>query len=139
MRPTTLWRFVMTLLVLLMFCLFFVLLVRRAHSEHRDNLSWMRTFRGQNAAGCCAELDCAPTTVALLSESGDERLMLVGDTVLTLSSAWVHPSQDGKGYWCFIPLTTATAYEDVNGHRRAVPPDTPTRHNTRCVFYYSSQ
>jgi hypothetical protein len=62
-------------------------------------------------------------------------------TVLTLPSSWVHPSQGPTGMWCFIPTATTGgqpgAYVDSQGRTRAIPPQTPTRENTRCAFFVS--
>ena len=68
--------------------------------------------------------------------------VMVGETVLALPSAWVHPSQGLTGLWCFIPPTTTGeqpwAYVDSQGRTRAIPPPTPTRDNTRCAFFVST-
>jgi hypothetical protein len=61
--------------------------------------------------------------------------------VRTVPSSWVHPSQGPTGMWCFIPQPTTGgqpgAYVDSQGHTRAIPPQTPTRENTRCAFFLS--
>jgi hypothetical protein len=103
----------------------------------------MSGLRGQGGVSCCAEHDCAETTVALLGAQGGTAEVLVGDTVLSLPAAAVHPSQDGRGYWCFkvqIPAdgTRSHLYTDSHGQQRAVPPDVPTRENTRCIFHSAS-
>ena len=65
--------------------------------------------------------------------------VMIGETVLTLPSPWVHLSQGPTGMWCFIPQSTTGgkpgAYIDIQGHTRAVPPETPTRENTRRAFF----
>jgi hypothetical protein len=76
-----------------------------------------------------------------LGQDGMESTVMIGETVLTLPSLWVHPSSGPTGMWCFIPQTTTGgkpgAYVDRQGRTRAIPPETPTRANTRCAFFVS--
>jgi len=101
----------------------------------------MAGVKGQGNEACCAVLDCVEATVALLEHNDMESTVMIGETVLTLPSSWVHPSQGPTGMWCFIPPATTGgqpgAYVDSQGRPRAVPPQTPTRENTRCAFFLS--
>jgi len=101
----------------------------------------MAGVKGRGNEACCALLDCAEATVALLENNETESTVMIGETVLTLPSAWVHPAQGPTGMWCFIPQPTAGgkpgAYVDGQGRTRAIPPQTPTRDNTRCAFFVS--
>ena len=78
---------------------------------------------------------------SLLENHETESTVMIGETVLTLPSAWVHPSEGLTGMWCFIPQPTTGghpgAYVDSQGHTRAIPPPTPTRENARCAFFLS--
>ena len=111
-------------------------------TEHLGaDFAWMAGVKGRGNAACCAVLDCAEATVALLEQDGTDSTVMIGETVLTLPSAWVHPSRGATGLWCFIPQPTtggqAGAYVDIQGRTRAIPPPTPTRENTRCAFFLS--
>ena len=112
------------------------------HAEHLGaEFAWMAGSKGRGNQSCCGELDCVETTVALLEHDGVESTVMIGETVLTLPSLWVHPAQGPSGMWCFIPQATTGekpgAYIDAQGRTRAIPPQTPTRENTRCAFFVS--
>lgn len=112
------------------------------HTEHLGSeFAWMAGSKGRGNESCCGVLDCVETTVALLEHNGIESTVMIGETVLTLPSPWVHLSQRPTGMWCFIPQPTTGgkpgAYIDIQGRTRAIPPETPTRENTRCVFFVS--
>jgi len=111
-------------------------------TEHLGaDFAWMAGVKGRGNAACCAVLDCVEATVALLDHNERESTVMIGETVLTLPSAWVHPSQGPTGLWCFIPPVTTGgrpgAYVDSQGRTRAIPPQTPTQKNTRCAFFVS--
>ena len=111
-------------------------------TEHLGtDFTWMAGVKGRGNEACCAVLDCVETTVALLDNNAMESTVMIGETVLTLPSAWVHPAQGPTGMWCFIPQPTTGgkpgAYVDGQGRTRAIPPQTPTRDNTRCAFFVS--
>ena len=111
-------------------------------AEHLGaEFAWMAGSKGRGNQSCCGVLDCVETTVALLEHNEVESTVMIGETVLTLPSAWVHPSQGPTGMWCFIPPATTGgqpgAYVDSQGRTRAIPPPTPTRENTRCAFFLS--
>jgi len=111
-------------------------------TEHLGtDFAWMAGVKGRSNAACCGELDCVEATVALLDHDAMESTVMIGETVLTLPSAWVHPSQGPTGMWCFIPPATTGgqpgAYVDSQGRTRAIPPQMPTRENTRCAFFLS--
>ena len=111
-------------------------------TEHLGaDYAWMAGVKGRGNEACCAVLDCVEATVALLEHNETESTVMIGETVLTLPSAWVHPSQGPTGMWCFIPQPTTGgqtgAYVDIQGRTRAIPPPTPTRENTRCAFFLS--
>jgi len=101
----------------------------------------MAGYYGKNNQGCCSTFDCQEATVAYLGEHANQVYLKVGDTDLILPKFWVHPSQDGHGYWCFIPKRSQhgafLTYKDANGVNRGVPPDDVTLENTRCVFFSS--
>jgi hypothetical protein len=112
-------------------------------TEHLGtDFAWMAGMKGRGNAACCAVLDCVETTVALLEQNATESTVMVGETVLALPSAWVHSSHGPTGLWCFIPPTTTGeqpwAYVDSQGRTRASPPPPPTRDNTRCAFFVST-
>ena len=112
------------------------------HTEHLGAaFAWLAGMKGRGNEACCEVLDCVETTVALLEHDGMESTVMIGETVLTLPSPWVHPSHGATGMWCFIPQPTtggkAGAYVDIQGRTRAFPPQTPTRENTRCAFFLS--
>ena len=116
---------------------------RPGRTEHLGaDFAWMAGMKGRGNEACCAVLDCVEATVALLEQNAMESTVMIGETVLTLPSAWVHPSQGPTGLWCFIPPPTTGgqpgAYVDIQGRTRAIPPPTPTRANTRCAFFVSS-
>ncbi len=94
-----------------------------SHAEHTVSLRWRRGYRSADGVGCCSEHDCIPWPVALLQMSGDEATVLLGDTVLQLSTKSVHATQDGQTYWCCQTNTVGRCL------------DVPTRAATRCVFY----
>jgi len=111
-------------------------------AEHLGaDFAWMAGVKGRGNEACCEVLDCAEATVALLEQDGADSTVMIGETVLTLPSAWVHPSRGATGLWCFIPQPTTGgqpgAYVDSQGRTRAIPPPTPTRENTRCAFFLS--
>jgi hypothetical protein len=111
-------------------------------TEHLGaEMAWLGGVKGRGNQSCCGVLDCIEATVALLEQDGTESTVMIGETVLTLPSLWVHPSKGPTGVWCFIPQPTTggkpTAYVDVQGRTRAVPPQTPSRENTRCAFFMS--
>src|SRR5215471_4175930 len=111
-------------------------------TEHLGaDFAWMAGVKGRGNEACCAVLDCVEATVALLEHNERESTVMIGETVLTLPSTWVHPSQGPTGMWCFIPQPTTGgqpgAYVDIQGRTRAIPPQTPTRENTRCAFFLS--
>ena len=63
-------------------------------TEHLGaDFAWMAGVKGRGNEACCAVLDCVEATVALLEHNEMESTVMVGETVLTLPSAWVHPSQ----------------------------------------------
>jgi hypothetical protein len=103
--------------------------------------AWMAGPKGRGNQSCCGVLDCVETTVALLEHDGMESTVMIGETVLTLPSPWVHPSQGPTGMWCFIPQPMTGgkpgAYIDIQGRTRAIPSETPTREHTRCAFFVS--
>lgn len=111
-------------------------------TEHLGaEFAWMEGVKGRGNQSCCGLLDCVEATIALLEQEGPESTVMIGETVLTLPSLWVHPSRGTTGVWCFIPQTATggkpAAYVDGQGRTRAVPPETPTRENTRCAFFIS--
>jgi hypothetical protein len=111
-------------------------------TEHLGaDFAWMAGVKGRGNEACCEVLDCVEATVALLEHDGTESTVMIGETVLTLPSSWVHPSRGPTGMWCFIPPPTTGgkpgAYVDIQGRTRAIPPQTPTRENTRCAFFVS--
>jgi len=111
-------------------------------TEHLGaDFAWMAGVKGRGNEACCEALDCVEATVALLDYDAMESTVMIGETVLMLPSAWVHPSQGPTGMWCFIPPATTGgqpgAYVDSQGRTRAIPPQTPTRENTRCAFFLS--
>jgi hypothetical protein len=111
-------------------------------TEHLGtDFAWMAGVKGRGNEACCEVLDCVEATVALLDHDGTESTVMIGETVLTVPSAWVHPSHGPTGMWCFIPQPTTGgkpgAYVDSQGRTRALPPQTPTRENTRCAFFLS--
>lgn len=126
-------------------CLGILLLILWCQTGHTEHLgtefSWMAGSKGRGNQSCCGVLDCVETTVALLEQDGVESTIMIGETVLTLPSLWVHPSKGPTGIWCFIPQSVAAgkpaAYIDARGRTRAIPPQTPTRENTRCAFFVS--
>ena len=85
----------------------------------------MAGMKGRGNEACCAVLDCVETTVALLEHHETESTVMIGETVFTLPSAWVHPAHGPTGMWCFIPQPTAGgqpgAYIDSQGRTRAIP------------------
>lgn len=111
-----------------------VILSTTVFATHRLSLAWMRGIQGNGP--CCDDYDCVEATIAVLDQGPKQTIVLVGETQLTLPSSWVHPTQDGRGYWCFRSEKWLT-YTDQDGIRRAEPPIIPTRENTRCVFYFS--
>ena len=135
-RPAD-WRTALCLSALLL-----TLCCQPARTEHLGtDLAWMAGVKGRGNEACCAVLDCVETTVALLDQNAMESTVMIGETVLTMPSAWVHPSQGPTGMWCFIPQPTTGrqpgAYIDSEGRTWAIPPQTPTRENTRCAFFVS--
>lgn len=112
-------------------------------AEHLPGLSWMHNYSGEGGISCCSVFDCVEATVAYLDEQGGMVTVMIGETQLELPVGWVHPSQDGHGYWCFKALDVyqdgvylgLNTYYDANGVRRAVPPEKPTVENSRCVFF----
>jgi hypothetical protein len=111
-------------------------------TEHLGaDFAWMAGIKGRGNEACCAVLDCVEATVALLEHNEMESTVMIGETVLTLPSSWVHPSRGPTGMWCFVPQPTTGgkpgAYLDIQGRTRAIPPQTPTRENTRCAFFVS--
>jgi hypothetical protein len=112
------------------------------HTEHLGTaFDWMAGVKGRGNQSCCGVLDCVEITVALLEQDDMESTVMIGETVLTLPSLWVHPSRGSTGMWCFIPQAATGgkpgAYVDTQGRLRAIPPETPTRENTRCAFFVS--
>jgi hypothetical protein len=74
------------------------------HTEHLGaDFAWMAGMKGRGNEACCAVLDCVEATVALLEHNEMESTVMIGETVLTLPSAWVHPAHGPTGMWCFIP------------------------------------
>jgi hypothetical protein len=111
-------------------------------TEHLGtDFAWIAGMKGRGNEACCEVLDCVESTVALLEYNDMESTIMIGETVLTLPSSWVHPSRGPTGMWCFIPPPTTGgkpgAYVDIQGRTRAIPPQTPTRENTRCAFFLS--
>jgi hypothetical protein len=106
------------------------------HASHVPSLAWMGGLSGNGP--CCGTYDCVEATVVLLGFEAEHTLVQVGETVLTLPSTWVHPSEDGQGWWCFSPAAPIQTYRDVHGVRRAVAPAVPTKANSRCVFYHAA-
>ena len=111
-------------------------------TEHLGaDFAWLAGWKGRGSQACCGVLDCVETTVALLEHDGMDSTVMIGETVLTLPSLWVHPSSGPTGVWCFVPQATTGdrpgAYVDSQGHTRAIPPEIPTRENTRCAFFLS--
>ena len=97
------------------------------------------TFIGQGDMPCCGGFDCVVATTALLGQHADESEVLIGETLLTVPSAWVHQAPGPTGLWCFVyNPQTDTLYIDAEGRQRALPPTAPTRANTRCVFVYGN-
>src|SRR5215510_8190786 len=95
-------------------------------TEHLGaDFAWMAGMKGRGNEACCEVLDCVEATVALLEHDGTESTVMIGETVLTLPSAWVHPSQGPTGMWCFIPQPTTGgqpgAYVDTRDARGRSP------------------
>jgi hypothetical protein len=122
----------LTLLLALTLSLPFTL----AHAAHMPSLAWMGGLSGNGP--CCGTYDCVEATVILLDFDADDAVVQVGETLLTVPSAWVHPSEDGQGWWCFFPRAPLQTYVDAHGMRRAIAPEVPTKANTRCVFYHAA-
>ena len=130
------------LAVLVLGALLLTLWCPLGRAEHLGaDFAWMAGMKGRGNETCCEVLDCAEATVALLEQNAMESTVMIGETVLTMPSAWVHPSQGPTGMWCFIPQPTTGgqpgAYVDIQGRTRAIPPPTPMRENTRCAFFLS--
>jgi hypothetical protein len=136
------WRPANGLTALCLSALLLTLWCQPGRTEHLGaDFAWMAGVKGRGNEACCGELDCVEATVALLDYDAMESTVMIGETVLTLPSPWVHPSQGPTGMWCFIPPATTGgqpgAYVDSQGRTRAIPPQTPTRENTRCAFFLS--
>lgn len=106
-------------------------------AEHTPSLQWMRGYTNENFVGCCAEYDCIEATAVLLALDKEFATVQIGEWTVILPAARVHHSQNAYGYWCFSVDEHARTYIDVDGNRRATPPERPTRENTRCVFVLS--
>ena len=121
-----------------------LLMVSAVYAEHfGEEFAWMNGLKGKLNQSCCGVMDCTEITVALLSERGMESTVMIGETVLTLPTPWVHPSKGHTGVWCFVPQQPTTSnepmwYQDAQGRQRVIPPKIPTQENTRCAFYSSS-
>lgn len=120
-------------LVVIILILLVALLLSRASASHRPNLSWMTGMYGNGP--CCDDFDCTEATVIVLQQGPKESIVMIGTHELTIPSTWLHPSQDSKQYWCFRGSKT---YKDQHGITRAIPPEIPTKKNTRCVFYHGT-
>ena len=130
------------LVTLFLGALLLTLWCQPGRTEHLGtDFAWMAGVKGRDNQACCAVLDCVEATVALLEHDAMESTVMIGETVLTLPSTWVHPSRGPTGMWCCIPPPTTGgqpgAYVDIQGRTRAIPPQTPTRENTRCAFFVS--
>ena len=69
-------------------------------TEHLGaDYAWMAGVKGRGNEACCAVLDCVEATVALVDQNAMESTVMIGETVLTLPSAWVHPSRGPTGMW----------------------------------------
>ena len=130
------------LVTLFLSALLLILWCQPGRTEHLGaDFAWMAGLKGRGNEACCAVLDCVEATVALLEHGEMESTVMIGETVLTLPSPWVHPSRGPTGMWCFLPQPTTGgqpgAYVGMQGRTRAIPPQTPTRENTRCAFFVS--
>src|SRR5262249_40725630 len=89
-------------------------------TEHLGaDFAWMAGLKGRDNGSCCAVLDCVETTVALLEHDEMESTVMIGETVLTLPSTWVHPSQGPTGMWCFIPQSMTGETWSIHRYPRA--------------------
>jgi hypothetical protein len=87
-------------------------------TEHLGaDFAWMAGVKGRGNEACCGVLDCVEATIALLEHNEMESTVMIGETVLTLPSSWVHLSRGPTGMWCFIPQPTTGgkpgAYLDI--------------------------
>jgi len=114
-----------------------------AQAEHTASTEFLKGYHGRNDQTCCGLNDCIEATVALLDQGDTESTVMIGEHVVTLPNAWLHPSPDpgGHGWWCYVvqatPGNKSPTYQDRYGNVRAVPPEKPTRENSRCVFFTS--
>lgn len=107
-----------------------------AWAEHTGWSAALKGYTGRHGASCCGILDCQESTVALLGQDDTESLVMVGETLLTLPNAWVHPSPHQQGIVCFVhDPAPGNVYQDSEGNTRAVPPAQWTREKIRCVFH----
>ena len=115
-----------------------------ASAEHTANTEFLKGFHGRGNQSCCGLNDCIEATVALLDQGDTESTVMIGEHVVTLPNDWLHPSPDpgGRGWWCYVvqatPFGKSPTYVDQYGNIRAVPPEKPTRENSRCVFFARS-
>ena len=114
-----------------------------ASAEHTISTTMLKGYHGRDGQPCCGLNDCVEATVALLEQGATDSTVMIGEYVVTLPNAWLHPSPDpgGHGWWCYVPqaqaLNQSPTYRDQDGNVRAVPPEKPTRENSRCVFFTS--
>ena len=103
LRPAD-WRTALSLGALLL-----TLCCPPGRTEHLGaDFAWMAGMKGRGNEACCAVLDCVEATVALLEHNETESTVMIGETVLTLPAAWVHPAHGPTGLWCFIPQRGCT-------------------------------
>jgi hypothetical protein len=111
-----------------------------------DHITWIDKKQGANGVSCCGHRDCFSTTVALLQQDERETTVMIGDDIVTVPTAIVHPSEDphGQGWVCFKPKEEAIprnsggwripTYQGADGREHAIRPERFTRENVRCVF-----
>lgn len=115
-----------------------------AHAEHTARTELLQGYHGRDNQSCCGLNDCIEATVALLDQGDTESSVMIGEHVVTLPNAWLHPSPDlgGRGWWCYVapatPVGKSPTYVDQDGNIRTIPPAVPTRENSRCVFFTST-
>jgi hypothetical protein len=99
-------------------------------AAHRPELKWMDGDYGNGA--CCGSLDCRNIPVHAIDFSETTTTVLIVKTEVTIPSDWVHSSQDGHTYVCYISKQSAV-YDDDGILRLPIPPRF-TRDNIRCVY-----
>jgi hypothetical protein len=118
--------------------------IAMAYAEHTASTEFLKGYHGSGNQSCCGLNDCVEATVALLDEGDTESTLMIGEHIVTLPNAALHPSPDpgGRGWWCYVPQAVpdgkTPTYVDQYGNVRALPPEKPTRENSRCVFFIST-